>query len=365
MKITGVDLAAVRVNHRGDWVFVHVNTDEGLCGLGELRAGRNYAGRIRATKELAEWLRGRDPRRILEFSNRFLKIGCDRDTCGAVSALEQALWDLLGKSLDVPVYTLLGGPVRDDVRLYANINRASQDRSPENFASLAVRAVSEGFDTVKLAPFDEMHRNIDSAAEAVPGIARVQAVRRAIGSDVDLLVDCHSRFTVRGALETAAALRDLDVYWFEQPVPEDQLDAVVEVNRRCGLRTAGGEGRMAGSEFREVLDNAAMDVIMPDVTVVGGIAKLKAIAVMAETFGVPTAPHGPFGPVAVSAGMHVMVTHPGFLVLEYGWGEIAWRKELTLASEDIVNGRIRPGRRPGLGVELNPDVLKAHAVALN
>lgn len=365
MIITGVDLTAVSVNHRGDWVFVYVNTDEGLRGLGELRAGRNYAGRIRATKALAEWLRGRDPRRIREFLNRFTRTGCDRDTFGAVSALEQALWDILGKSLDVPVYTLLGGPVRDDVRLYANINRASEDRSPENFASLADRAVGEGFDAVKLAPFDEMHRNIGSAADAVPGIARVQAVRRAVGSDVDLLVDCHSRFTVRGALETAAALRELDVYWFEQPVSEAQLNAVVEVNRRCGLQTAGGERRVTGSEFREVLENAAMDVIMPDVTVVGGIANLKSIAEMAETFGVPTAPHGPFGPVAVSAGMHVMVTHSGFMILEYGWGEIPWRRELTLSSEEIVNGRIRPGRRPGLGVELNPDVLKAHAVTLN
>ena len=365
MIITGVDLAAVRVNHLGDWVFVYVNTDVGLRGLGELRAGRNYAGRIRATKALAEWLQGRDPRRIRDFSNRFIRNGCDRNTFAAVSALEQALWDLLGKSLDVPVYTLLGGPVREHARVYANINRASQDRSPENFAALAARAVAEGFDAVKLAPFDEMHRNIDSAAEALPGIARVQAVRRAVGSDVDLLVDCHSRFTVRGALETAAALHDLDVYWFEQPVPEDRLDGVVEVNRRCGLQTAGGEGRMAGSDFREVLENAAMDVVMPDVTVVGGIAKLKAIAEMAETYGVPTAPHGPFGPVAVSAGMHVMVTQPGFLILEYGWGEIAWRKELTLPPEEIVNGRIHPGRRPGLGVELNPDMLKAHTAALD
>ena len=365
MIITGVDLAAVRVNHRGDWVFVCVNTDEGLRGLGELRAGRNYAGRIRATMELGEWLRGRDPRRIQDFVSRFLRAGCDGDTFGAVSALEQALWDILGKSLDVPVYTLLGGPVRDEVRLYANINRASQDRSPENFASLAARAVGEGFDAVKLAPFDEVHRNIDSAAEAAPGIARAKAVRRAVGPDVDLLVDCHSRFGVRGALETAAALRDLDVYWFEQPVSEAQLNAVVEVNRRCGMQTAGGEGRMAGSEFREALENAAMDVVMPDVTVVGGIAKLKAIAEMAEAFEIPTAPHGPFGPVAVSAGAHVMAAHPGFMILEYGWGEVAWRRELTVPPEEIVNGRIRPGRRPGLGVELNPDVLKAHAVTLN
>ncbi len=365
MKITGVDLVAVRVNHLGDWVFVYINTDEGLRGLGELRAGRNYAGRIRATKDLAEWLLGRDPRQIRDFSHRFARIGSDRDMISAVSALEQALWDLLGKVLDAPVYTLLGGAVREEIRLYANINRASPDRSPEKFAALAAGAAAEGFDAVKLAPFDEMSHNIDSAAEAGLGIARVQAVRQAVGPDVDLLVDCHSHFTVRGALETADALRDLDIYWFEQSVSEDKMDAVVEVNRRCGLRTAGGEQRMLRGGFREVLENAAMDVVMPDVTVVGGIAELRAIAEMAEAFGVPTAPHGPFGPVAISAGMQVMATHPGFLILEYGWGEIPWRSELTVPSEEIVNGRIRPGRRPGLGVELNPEMLEAHGVALD
>ena len=365
MKITGIDLVGVRVNHLGDWVFVHVNTDAGLRGLGELRAGRNYAGRIRDVRELAEWLRGLDPRRIREFSDTFTRDARNRDTVSAVSALEQALWDLLGKALDVPVSTLLGGPVREEVRLYANINRASTDRSPENFALLADGAVSEGFDAVKLAPFDGMPRNMDSAAEAGPGIARVRAVRQAIGPHVDLLVDCHSHFTVNGALETAKALQELDLFWYEQPVSEDSLDAVVEVNRRCPLRIAGGEQQMSRGGFREALENAAMDVVMPDVSVVGGISELKAIAEMAHAFGVPTAPHGPFGPVAVSAGLQVMATHPGFLILEYGWGEIPWRAELTLQPEEIVDGRIRVGRGPGLGVELNPQTLKARGVALD
>lgn len=364
MKVTGIDLVAVRVNHLGDWVFVYVNTDAGLRGVGELRAGRNYAGRVRAVKELAGWLRGRDPRRIREFSDTFTRDAHNRDTVSAVSALEQALWDLLGKALDVPVSTLLGGPVREEVRLYANINRASTDRSPGRFASLAAGAVAEGFDAVKLAPFDGMPRNIDSAAEARPGIARVRAVRQTVGPDVDLLVDCHGHFTVKGALETAEALYELDLFWYEQPVSEDNMNAVVEVNSRCGLRTAGGEGRMSRGGFREALENTAMDVVMPDVTVVGGIAELKAIAEMAAAFGVPTAPHGPFGPVAVSAGMQVMATHPGFLILEYGWGEIPWRNDLTLQPEEIVGGRIRVGRRPGLGVELNPESLKVHGVAL-
>ena len=206
---------------------------------------------------------------------------------------------------------------------------------------------------------------MDSAAEAGPGIARVKAVRRAVGPDVDVLVDCHSHFTVKGALNTAEALADLDLFWYEQPVSEDNMDAVVEVSRHCGLRTAGGEGRTSRGGFREALENTAMDVVMPDVTVVGGIAELKAIAEMAEAFGVPVAPHGPFGPVAVSAGMQVMATHPGFLILEYAWGEIPWRNELTLQPEAIVDGRIRVGRRPGLGVDLNPETLKARGVALD
>ena len=364
MRIIGFDLDAVHVNHRGDWIFVHVNTDEEIRGIGELRAGVDYGGRIRAIRQMEAIMVGRDPRQIEQIVWEFTQAEIDRDRICALSAIEQALWDILGKALGVPVYSLLGGPCREEIRLYANINRATTDRTPEGFARNAAAAVAEGFDAVKLAPFDGMRSAIDSGEDAEAGIACMRAVRKAIGPDVDLLIDCHSHFTVKGALEVARALRDLNLFWFEQPTPEADLDGFIEVKERCGLPVAGGEQRMLRRGFWEVLERKAMDMVMPDVTVVGGIGELRKVAQMAEAWDIPTAPHGPFGPVAIAAGVQAMASQPGFLILEFGWGEVPWRSDLTIPQERIENGRITLSDRPGLGVELNPEMVEAHRVVL-
>lgn len=364
MKITGFDIDAVHVNHRGDWVFVHVNTDAGVRGIGELLAGKNYAGRVAAVRELEGALTGWDPRRIAQIVHEFSRGEPGRDRVCALSAVEQALWDILGKSLGAPVHALLGGACRQEVRLYANINRATVDRTPEGFARNAAAAVAEGFDAVKLAPFDGMPMGMDSAKEAGPGIACMRAVREAIGPDADLMIDCHSHLTVQGALEVADALRDLGLFWYEQPTPESDVAACLEVKRRCGLRVAGGEERMLRRGFREALERGMMDVIMPDVTVVGGIGELKRVAEMAGAWGIPTSPHGPFGPVMIAAGVQAMAAHPDFLILEFGWGEVPWRSDLTIPAEKIVNGRVALRETPGLGVELNMETVEAHRVTI-
>ncbi len=363
MKITGVELDAVHVNHRGDWIFVHVLTDEGLRGLGELRAGRNYEDGVAAVRELADQIKGRDPRQIEQLVAAFKSPNQNR-IC-ALSAIEQALWDILGKVLDAPVYTLLGGRCREEIRLYANINRATIDRTPQGFAKNAAAAVEQGFDAVKLAPFDGLPRAVDSAREAQQGITCMRAVRDAIGPDIDLLVDCHSHFTVKGALEVADAMRNLNLFWFEQPTPESDMAGCVAVKEQCGLRIAGGEGRALRQGFTEVFEQRSMHVVMPDVKIVGGIGELKKVGDMAAGWGIPTAPHGPSGPVSIAAGVHAMLTLPEFLILEYGWGEVPWRHELISPPEAIRHGRIRVNNRPGLGVELNSKVVDAHRIRLD
>jgi galactonate dehydratase len=364
MVVTEVNMIGVHVNHRGDWVFVQIHTDAGIHGLGELRAGKNYDLRLRRVNELAGLLIGKDPRNIRKFFTDALASGKDIDSMLAISALEQALWDISGKALGVPVHSLLGGRCRDEIRLYANINRASTDRSPGRFAQLAKAAVSDGFDAVKLAPFDGMPSGIDNAKDAHAGIECMEAVREAVGAKVDVLIDCHSHFTPRGALSLADALRDLDLYWFEQPIQEDNLTDMIEANRSCGLRTAGGEQRRLRQGFTELMGTSAMDIIMPDVTIVGGIGELVRVAEMAEAWGIPTAPHGPFGPITIASGVQAMAGQPGFLILEYGYGEVPWRRELTLPQEEIAHGRIHLTDRPGLGFELNWDVVEKHRVEL-
>ncbi|MDP6108172.1 MAG: mandelate racemase/muconate lactonizing enzyme family protein, partial [Candidatus Brocadiia bacterium] len=237
MKITGMELVGVRVNQWLDWVFVLVDTDAGIRGLGELAPGGKTPDCLAALRDLGASLVGRDPRQIEPFVHERTRDQPERAHRLALSAVEQALWDILGKSLGVPVYRLLGGACREEIRLYANINRVSrrpEERTPEFFARNAVAAVAEGFDAVKLAPFDGMPGEIDRARDVAPGIAATEAVRKAVGPGVDLLIDCHSHFTVAGALDVADALRDLDLFWFEQPTPESDLAGLRRIKEQSG-----------------------------------------------------------------------------------------------------------------------------------
>ena len=368
MQISGFELDRVRVTPWADWFFVHVHTDEGLSGLGEMTPGASIDGTIDALRRLEAELRGQDPGGIESIVHRFGRPDSSRDQIAALSALEQALWDLLGKRLGAPVHVLLGGPCREEIPLYANINRISripEERTPDWFAQNAAAAVAAGFDTVKLAPFDGLPNGIDRAAEAEVGIDCLRAVREAVGPDQGLMVDCHSHFSEKGALDLAAALKELDLYWFEQPTPEDDLEVCLRVKEQCGMRVAGGEQRMLRQGFFEVIERPVMDVIMPDVTVIGGIGELKKTAAMAAAKGIPTSPHGPFGPVMIAAGAQAMAAHPEFLILEFGWGENEWRGDLVMPAEDVSGGCLRvSATAPGLGIELNREVLEEHRVEL-
>ena len=364
MRIAGFELDRVEVTPWADWYFVHVLTDEGLRGLGELTPGASAAGTLAALWQLEEALRGQDPGTIEQIVHRHGTPDRSRDQIAALSGVEQALWDLCGKRLDTPVHVLLGGACRDEIPLYANINRISriaEVRTPDWFADNAKAAVAAGFSAVKLAPFDGMPMDLDRAAAGQLGIDCMRTVREAIGPDIDLMVDVHSHFTERGALELADELRDLDLYWFEQPTPESDLDACLRVKEGCGMTVAGGEQRMLRHGFVEVLERPVMDVIMPDVTVIGGIGELKKTAAMAAAHGIVTSPHGPFGPVMIAAGAQAMMAHPEFSILEFGWGETAWRQDLVVPPEDVSGGKLRVSRTaPGLGVELNRDVVEEH-----
>ncbi len=364
MKISHLEIHTVRVHSALDWTFLQLHTDTGLSGLGELNPTvKRSAENLGVLRQMAQVLVGRDPRRIEQLVAEFKPAELDRIGFRVLSALEQALWDLLGKSLQTPVHALLGGACRDDIRIYANINRANrEDRSPEAYASKAAAAVRDGFDAIKVGVFDDLPRGIDHATDAQAGIDRLRAVREAIGPNAELLVDCHSHFTVAGALEVAEELQDVGLFWFEEPIPQDDYDGYLQVMAACGLPVAGGESRMHRRGWWDVLDRQALDIVMPDVTIVGGIGELSKVAGMAAARGIPTAPHGPFGPVTTAASVHAMAAHPEFLILEYAWGEAPWRADLFLPAETIVNGRIPVSQRPGLGLELNPEVLAAHAV---
>ncbi|MCY3772188.1 MAG: mandelate racemase/muconate lactonizing enzyme family protein [Gemmatimonadetes bacterium] len=360
MHITGIDIDAVDVNGQHHWVFVHVRTDDGVDGLGELNPSAPRSAVLGALRKIEQEVVGKDPRRIEQLAASLKPRPEDRPAVHALCAFEQGLWDILGKSLDAPVHALLGGKCRDSIPVYANVTRAALEGTPDDFVRQATGAVGDGHTAVKIAPFDG---RLGSGATLIDhGLQCVHAVREAIGPDINLLLDCYGRFSLDEACRIVDGLRGVDLYWLEEPVGERDLDGYRQIKRATGCRIAGGERAMLIEGFWPLFGARAMDVIMPDVTVAGGIGELKKIASIAESRGQLTAPHGPFGPVTVAAHVQIMASHPAFLILEYAWGQVPWREGLVSPAEQVVNGRINIPDSPGLGLSLEPGVVEAYRV---
>jgi galactonate dehydratase len=366
MKITAINSTQVAVNHRGNWVFVEVATEEGIIGLGEASHSGDDRLLAESVRGLERELKGEDALGIESINQRLRARLLGKIYRTACSAIEQALWDILGQSLDAPIRALFGGAVRESIRLYANINRAVTDRSPEGFASMAARAVEEGFTAVKLAPFDEVSGwariRSGSAASWRAGIDRVRAVRRAVGAGIELAVDCHGRFEVSEAIRVAGELSELDLLWFEEPVPRRFTAGLKNVTTAVPMPTASAEGLLSIGEFGPFLTDRLVDVLMPDVKYDGGLQETKSIAEAARARGLPVAPHNPSGPVSTAATAQVASTLENFLILEYAYGEAPWRRELLEPPERIVDGCLVLPDGPGLGHGLNRKTTADHRV---
>jgi galactonate dehydratase len=282
----------------------------------------------------------------------------------ACSAIEQALWDLAGKSLDVPTCSLLGGPIRDTLPVYANINRATNPRTPAGFAAAAKKAVAEGFRAVKAAPFDGFPppgspaAAIEAAVES--GIASLVAMREAIGPDIELMVDCHSFFDVPLAVRVAHRLDPQRLAWYEEPVPPEKLQETREIHNQIQQPMAAGEILYGIAGFAPLSRDRTVHVIMPDVKHCGGLLELTRIAAVADSDGVTVAPHNPSGPVSTAASIQVCAVLDNFRILEFQWGEVDWRHDIVTPPERFENGTINVPKRPGFGIELNEKVVRAH-----
>ncbi|MEE2659258.1 MAG: mandelate racemase/muconate lactonizing enzyme family protein [Candidatus Latescibacterota bacterium] len=360
MRIADAKVHQVAVPPGYSWAFVEVVTDEGITGIGEMNPSAPRSECLQALRQIAENLRGEDPRQIIGLTRRLMDLGLDSAGVVALSAVEQGLWDLLGKSLHAPLYQLLGGRCHADIHLYANITRATYELTPEAFARSAAGAVANGFDTVKIAPLGGRLFERDRAASIANAIDCVHTVRDTIGPDVDLMLDCYGILDVDEALLVANEVAGANLYWLEEPVAEADVDGYRRVKAESGLRLAGGERSAFRQGFHPALDNHMVDVVMPDVSICGGVADLHHMAAMAQARGMMTAPHGPFGPVIEAVQAQVMMAHPGFLILEYAWGQVDWREQLILPAEQIIAGRMVLSDRPGHGIELDQDTLKAH-----
>lgn len=372
MRIEKLEIIEVGAGARGNWIFVRLHTDVGLTGLGEASQSGNDELVKAVLLQLGQRLKSRDAEQIEILWQEMARVSgifsgeVGRVEATALSAVDQAVWDLNGKALGVPVWRLLGGRHREAVRVYANLNRGTVDRSPQGFATAAARAVDAGFSAVKSTPFDEVHysrQDRDDVTRAVDcGVERLNVTRVAIGRQIELLVDCHRRFDLALALRVAEQVRSLNLFWFEEPVPPEQVDAMVEICRQSGHTIAGGEAFFGREAFWPYVSRTACHVAMPDVKHAGGLTECKRIASLAEVKQIPIAPHNPAGPVSTIASVHLAAATPNFLILEYPFGEVDWRDQLVCPPERIENGFIAVPELPGLGIELDEDQLAAHRV---
>lgn len=377
LLVTKIKVHRVKVNQRGSWYFVELISDKGLSGFGEAShafggfSGEGDKSLHAALSYFFELVKGESPFNIEQFRQRGWNRAIQSKISGtAFSGIEQALWDLKGKALSVPVYELLGGKLRDTVKVYANINRANNDkensghRSVANFQRNAEEAMKNGFKAVKLAPFDEMAPLTSSVSKLKADIDYavncIETIRQTIGNDVQLLIDVHSHLNRDLAIETAKRLEPYNLYWFEEPVnPEKFVQQTKEIKDNITQNLAGGESIFGVEGFAPLLKENALSIIMPDVKHCGGLQELKNIASIATALGgVSVAPHNPSGPVATAASAHLCANIPNFSILELAHGEVPWRAQLLSPPEQFVNGNIVVSDNPGFGFTLNKKLME-------
>jgi galactonate dehydratase len=368
VTISGLEIFRIKVNQRGNWTIVRLHTSAGVNGLGDAsQSGRDEAN-IRFLHQFGELLKGRSIYDIEWFRSAVRPVVSEEGHAASVaaSALEHCLWDIQGKVFSVPTYELFGGRIQERIRNYANINRSTRPRTPAGFAAMAKKAVQAGFNAVKLAPFDEMPKGLTDR-EGIEkftriGLERSSAVREAIGPKVDLLIDVHSHFGVDDGIALAERFEALNLFWLEEVTPAKPVANLAAINRAAAMPTAGGESIEGVEGFYPYIVAQAVDIIMPDVKVCGGMWELKKIAALAEGAGLRVSPHGPASPVGNVAAAHVSATLPNFLILEFSYGEVPWRAELIDPPEVIVNSGIPLSNRPGFGITLNEKTAARYAL---
>jgi galactonate dehydratase len=360
MKITDIKTYLVEA-HRRNWVFIEVETDEGITGIGEATIEPFERTMVTLIEDYKRTVIGHDPRRIEwlwedRYRGQFLR--SDLLVNVALSAIEIACWDIKGKALGVPCYELFGGPVRETVPAYGNywfMKTRMGKTSVGEYAESAARAVENGFKALKWSPFGYAAHSMTPEQEHIT-VECVRQVREAVGPDVWLMVDAHGRFDLPQAKRLARRFEEHDLYFFEEPLPPENLDAFVELKRSTTTPIATGERYVARHQFREVLEKYACDYIQPDAIYTGGMNELRKIAMMAETYYCPVIPHNCNGPVCTAATIHASACMPNFRIMEY----IPVPERVDVLKEPLVmkNGAFELPKGPGLGIELNKEVFK-------
>jgi galactonate dehydratase len=371
VKIVAVTTRVVNAEMR-NWVFVRIETDQdGLFGWGEATLEWKTKSVVGAIEDLAPLIVGRDPRdieqlvRILK-KHSFWRLGVIG--MSAISGIEIALWDILGKSLDVPVWRLLGGQVRDKVKVYTHLGLGDmravyETLELEPLVQRAAQVVEKGYQAFKAVFIPYSHysptvKDIDKVA------GLMQALRETVGNDVEIMVDFHGRPASAGAalayIDAVAPGRPMFV---EEVLPPGETAALVQVASKTHVPIATGERLVDRPEFADLFRTGAIDIIQPDLCHCGGILEAKKIAAMAEAVSIGVAPHNPLGPIAGVAALHFAVSTPNHVIQEEMVGAVPWYFDVVRGPIKMIDGHWQVPQAPGLGIDVDEIVCARHPYA--
>ena len=366
MKITGFETFMANAGLR-NYLFVRLRTDTGLTGVGE--ASLEWQEKTVQTI-CHEWVEGRvlgcDP-----FDIEFVIGGMIRDqyqggstVMSAISGVEIAMWDLVGKSCNLPVYRLLGGHYHAKIPAYAN-GWYGGAQTPKEYAERAREVIALGYRALKFDPFGTAWKDL-SREESDAAVDLVAAVREAVGPRVELMIEFHGRLSLKSAEEMIGKLEHFAPFWCEEPVAPENLDLLAEVKRQSRSPIAAGERLYTQADFYRLTMLRAVDVVQMDPAHCGGILASKKIAGMAAAQDISVAPHCSIGPVALAACLHFDISTPNFIIQEaFAEFDVSWRNDLVLGWNLIKNGEFVLPDSPGLGLDLNEDIIAQHPYVPN
>jgi galactonate dehydratase len=358
MKIVSVEPLVVDVGSR-NWLFVVVTTDDGLSGIGEGSLPGHPRAVAAAVEEYREYIVGEDPARIqhlwqVMYRQPFFRSGAV--TLSAMSAIEQALWDIKGKVAGLPVYELLGGRCHDRIKLYAN---GPGGATLEELAESASSLIDRGFTAMKTG-IGEPVLPVQGDGLFRRAAERVEALREAVGSEAEIAWDAHGRLTPAMSIKLARALEPYNIWFLEEPALPENAKALAQVARATSIPVATGERLFTKWAFREVLEHGGAALLQPDLSHCGGVLEARAIAALGEVYYCGFAPHNPLGPVNTIVSAHVAMASPNFVALEICLYPPDWTRELITEPLEFENGFLELSDQPGWGVELDLELCRGH-----
>jgi galactonate dehydratase len=372
MKITKIETLVCHARMR-NWIFVKVITDQpGLHGWGEATLEWHTRSVVGAIEDIAELIVGEDPSRIEHLWQTMYRQhfwhgnGIVRAT--AIAGIDIALWDIAGKTAGIPCSRIWGGPVRDYVRTYCHLGGGRMEDFYETpvdnarrFAELARQAVADGFTAFKCMAVPST-MPIEGLRPVKAATAAVEAMRTAVGDDIDIMVDCHARPSPAMGLKFGQALEPYGLYFFEEPCWPECLDGLAMINAALTTPVATGERITDLATFRDLFAKRGCEICQLDITHCGGLSNARRIAALAEAYRIALAPHNPQGPVSTAASLEFGFSQPSYIICETVHNDVPWRNDVVQEGFTVdPRGRIvRPNQRPGLGIAISEAEVRKH-----